>query len=136
MALNLRKRYSCKSIANYIEVSKAEKQAKRYRLFSISFYFLGLSYRNTAKRSLHQFVERSHHVSIWKWIQKYKPKWISNKSKKIDKFIMDETQVKVGSQYVWLWVATIEPTKHRQILHVDISFERNMLVAERFFYPT
>jgi transposase-like protein len=32
-------------------------------------------------------------------------------------FIIDETQIKVGSQYIWLWVAiwvAIEP-KHRQI---------------------
>jgi hypothetical protein len=34
---------------------------------------------------------------------------------------------------MWLWVAIIEP-KHRQIIHIDISFERTMLfvVAERF----
>jgi putative transposase len=38
--------------------------------------------------------------------------------------------IKVGSKYVWLWVP-IEP-KHRQILQIDISFERTMLVAERF----
>ena len=63
-------------------------------------------------------------------MQKYKPKKISYKRKKIDEFIIDETQIKVGSQYIWLWVA-IEP-KHRQILHLDISFERSMLVAERF----
>jgi putative transposase len=38
--------------------------------------------------------------------------------------------IKIGSKYVWLWVA-IEP-KHRQIIKADISFERIMLVAERF----
>ena len=38
--------------------------------------------------------------------------------------------LKIGSKFVWLWVA-IEP-KHRQILKADISFERTMLVAERF----
>jgi transposase-like protein len=32
--------------------------------------------------------------------------------------------------YIWLWVA-IEP-KHRQILQIDLSSERTMLVAERF----
>ncbi len=38
-----------------------------------------------------------------------------------------------SSRSVWLWLAIIEP-KHRQILHIDISFERTMLfvVAERF----
>jgi putative transposase len=96
--------------------------------YSLYLYFLGLSYRNTAK-ALQRFVYRSH-VSIWKWIQKYRPKIVSNKSKKIHEFIIDETQIKVGSRYVWLWVA-IEPT-NRQILQIDISFERSMLVAERF----
>ena len=96
--------------------------------FSLYLYFLGLSYRNTA-RALQRFVHRSH-VSIWKWIQKYKPQKISSKRKKINEFIIDETQLKVGSRYIWLWVA-IEP-KHKQILQVDISFERTMLVAERF----
>jgi putative transposase len=109
-----------------------EYQRKRTKLqdiaYSLYLYFLGLSYRNTAK-ALQRFVYRSH-VSIWKWIQKYRPKIVSNKSKKIHEFIMDETQIKVGPRYVWLWVA-IEPT-NRQILQIDISFERSMLVAERF----
>jgi putative transposase len=53
-------------------------------------------------------------------------------SKKINvlEFIINETMIKIGSELAWLWVA-IEPM-HRQILHVDISFERTMLVAERF----
>ena len=75
-------------------------------------------------------MDRSH-VSIWKWIQKYKPKKVANKRKKVEEFIVDETQIKIGAKYIWLWVA-IEP-KHRQILlQIDISFERTMLVAERF----
>ncbi len=96
--------------------------------YSLYLYFLGLSYRNTAK-ALQRFVHRSH-VSIWKWIQKYKPKRIITKRKKIDEFIIDETLIKIGSQYVWLWVA-IEPN-NKQILQMDMSFERTMLVAERF----
>jgi putative transposase len=96
--------------------------------YSLYLYFLGLSYRSTAK-ALDRFVERSH-VSIWKWMQKYKPKRILTKRKKIDEFIIDETLIKIGSKYVWLWIA-IE-SKNRQILQIDISFERNMLIAERF----
>ena len=38
--------------------------------------------------------------------------------------------LKVGSEYVWLWVA-IEP-ENRNILTLSISKERNMLIAERF----
>jgi putative transposase len=96
--------------------------------YGLYLYFLGLSYRNTAK-ALYRIIERSH-VSIWKWIQKYKPQKISTKRKKIKQFIIDETQLQVGSQYIWIWVA-IEPT-NKQILQIDISFERTMLVAERF----
>ena len=64
-------------------------------------------------------------------MQKYKPQQISTKRKKIAEFIIDETQLKIGSHYIWIWVA-IEPI-HRKILQIDISFERTMLiVAERF----
>lgn len=69
-------------------------------------------------------------MSIWKWIQKYKPQKISNKRKNINEFVVDDTLIKVSSETIWLWV-DIEP-KNRQILKVDISFERNMLLAERF----
>ena len=55
---------------------------------------------------------------------------ISSKRKKVAEFIVDETIVKAGSEYVWLWVA-IEP-KDKVILALNISKERNMFVAERF----
>ena len=41
-----------------------------------------------------------------KWIKKYKPKKVCSKRKKSNEFIIDETQIKVGSsQYIWLWIA-------------------------------
>ena len=97
---------------------------------ALYLYFLGLSTRNVA-RAMFCFrkVKRSH-VAIWKWIQKYHPKKISSKRKKIEEYIVDETLIKVGSGLVWLWVA-IEP-KNRQILALSISKERNTFVAERF----
>jgi len=74
------------------------------------------------------------HVSIWKWIQKYKPKKIFTKKKrKIDGYIIDETLIKVGSsEYVWLWLI-IEP-KDKEILSITTSKDRNMLVASRSSY--
>ena len=93
-------------------------------------YFSGLSLRRTSQQ-LSCFIKRNH-VSIWNWIQKYHPQKISAKSKKIDEFIIDETLFKVGSEYVWLWVA-IDP-KNRQILALSISKERHMFVAERFIF--
>ena len=43
---------------------------------------------------------------------------------------MDETVIKAGLESIWLWVA-IEP-ENKQILALNITKERNMLVAERF----
>jgi putative transposase len=52
-------------------------------------------------------ISRSH-VTVWKWIQKYNPRKIFSKRRRISEFIIDETLLKVGSEYIWLWV-TIEP---------------------------
>ena len=91
-------------------------------------YFFRLSLRRTAERLSYTF--KRNHVSIWNWIQKYHPKRIASKRKRIAEYIIDETLIKIGSQYIWLWVA-IEP-RNRQILALNISKERNRLIAERF----
>ena len=113
------------------------KTRNRTKLNDIAYalhpYFNGLSLRNTAK-ALSRFVHRSHTAIRECWIQKYKPKRPFYRKTNIDEFIVDETQIKVGSsEYIWLWVA-IEP-KDKEILSITISKERNMFVAERFFYP-
>jgi putative transposase len=92
------------------------------------YIFLVFLIGSTAK-ALNRFVERSH-LSIWKWIQKYKPQKVSNKRKNINEFVVDETLIKIGSEIIWLWVA-IEP-KNRQILKVDISFERKYVCNRTF----
>ena len=55
---------------------------------------------------------------------------------KISKFIVggDETQIKVGKDYFWLWVVAIIKPKDKDILlHIHISAaERNTFVAEHF----
>jgi putative transposase len=93
-------------------------------------YFSGLSLRKTSEHLL-PFVKRNH-VSVWKWIQHYRPKKIlqMKRRRKVQEFIVDETLLKVGNQYVWVWVA-IEPLA-KVILGIRISFERTMLVVERF----
>ena len=69
-------------------------------------------------------------VSIWNWIQTYKP-WKYSRIRKINEYIIDETAIKAGSELIWLWVI-IEP-KHKEILAVDISKKRNMFVAQSDF---
>ena len=100
---------------------------------ALYLYFLGLSTRNVAKAMFcFRKVKRSHVLlaKIWKCIQKYHPRKILSKRKRISEFIIDETLLKVGFEFIWLWVA-IEP-ENRQILALSISKERNMFVAERF----
>ena len=96
--------------------------------YSLYLYFLGLSLRNTSK-AVSRFVKRSH-TAIRNWIQKYKPEMLSSKRIRITEFIIDETIIKVGSEYIWLWIA-IE-NDNREILQISISKERNMFVAEHF----
>lgn len=109
----------------YIKINRTPSEYIGHGLY---LYFLGLSYRNTSKAPA-QFVKRSH-VAIWKWIQRYKPKKIARKRKRISGFIIDGILVKIGSTYMWIWVAIELKGKH--ILAITVSRERTMLIAERF----
>ena len=99
----------------------------RYALY---LYFLGLSLRSTSK-AIQPFINRSY-VAVWYWIQEFDPKEVypNKKKSRISAFIIDETQIQIGPNEAWLWIAT-EPIHHR-ILGVYISRHRNMLVAESF----
>ncbi len=109
-------------------MNSRNRTPSEYVIYGLYLYFSGLSLRKASER-LSVFIKRNH-VSIWNWIQKYKPKKISSRRRKISEYIIDETLIKVGSEFIWLWVA-IEP-KNREILALSISKERNMFVAERF----
>ena len=50
------------------------------------------------------------------------------KRRKIYEFTVDETPIKEGNEFVWLWIAT-EPS-NKAILEMRISYERNILIAE------
>ncbi len=96
--------------------------------YGLYLYFLGLSFRNTSKALSFLKIAKISHVSIWNWIQKYRPcKYFKNK--KIQGYIIDETAIKEGSELVWIWIV-IEP-ENKEILSFYISQEQNMFVAER-----
>ncbi len=97
--------------------------------YGLYLYFLGLSFRNASKALTSRIIKRSH-VSIWKWVQKYKPQKIRQKRRNVSEFIIDETQIKVGNNYFWIWVAINESTK--VILDIRVSLERTILIAEQF----
>ena len=119
----------------YVIPYKKENKTKRYSLFFTPFYFSSsLSLRNTSN-ALSRFVIKSHTVAIRDcWIQRYKPERLFYDKTKISVFIIDETQIKVGSEFIWLWVAIESETKN--IVAINISKERNMFVASRGFYMT
>ena len=90
-------------------------------------YFLGLSFRGTAKALSFLKIVIISHVSIWNQLQKYRP-WKYFKKRKIKEYVSDETRIKSGSQLIWLWIV-IEPID-KEILCFRISKERNMFLAE------
>ena len=98
--------------------------------YGLHLYFLGLSFRNAAKALSFLKIIKISHVSIWNWLQKYKPKRKHLKKKKINEYIIDETAIKAGSELIWIWIV-MEPAD-KEILSFYISKERNMFVAERF----
>ena len=109
---------------------KRDRTPLEYIYYALKLYFSGLSLRKTSQRLL-PLIKRNH-VSIWNWIQRYKPKKIMERRKRIVEFIIDETLIKVGNEYAWLWIA-VEPV-NKTVLGIRISFERNMLIAEQFIH--
>src|SRR4051812_13805997 len=109
-------------------IKRNKRTPSEYIGYGLYLYFSGLSLKR-ASQMLSCFIKRNH-VSVWNLIQKYKPQKIKSKRKKVSEYIVDETMLKVGSEYIWLWIA-IEP-ENKQILALYVSKERNMLVAEHF----
>jgi putative transposase len=68
--------------------------------YALHLYFDGLSLRNTSK-ALSRFVKRSH-SAIRDGIQRYKPEILFFRKIKISEFIIDETQLKVDTELIWL----------------------------------
>jgi putative transposase len=89
-------------------VINRNRTPSEYKCYALYFYFLGLSLRRTLQRISSCFIKRNY-VSIWNCtIQRYKPEKILANKSKIMEFIIDETLVKVGSEFIWLWVVAIE----------------------------
>ena len=57
--------------------------------------------QQSTSKALSRLVHRSH-TAIRDWILKYKPERLSFRKIKISEFIIDETQLKVGAELIWL----------------------------------
>ena len=103
---------------------KRNRTPKRHIYYALHLYFSGLSLRKVSQH-LSPFIRRNH-VSIWNWIQHYKPEKLFHRKTKIYEFIVDETLIKVGNELVWVWIIAIE-LKDKTILGIRISYvERSM----------
>ena len=96
-------------------------------VYGLYLYFLGLSFRNTAKALSFLLLVKVSHVSIWNWLQKYRP-WKHLQNKKIKEYIIDETVIKAGAESIWLWIA-IEPI-HKEIISFYISKKRKYICSK------
>ena len=94
--------------------------------YGLYLYFSDLSLRQTSER-LASLVKRNH-VSIRNWIQKYHPLKLSNPRMKISKYVVDETLIKVCSQYIWIWV-TIE-SENREFSHQTYPKKETCLLGQ------
>ena len=98
-------------------------------MYALYLYFLGLSFRNTSKAE--PFREKRSHVAVWNWVQRFNPKIIYSRKRRVTAFVIDETMIQIGERNeAWLWIA-IEPVRST-VLGVYLSKHRNMLVAESF----
>jgi hypothetical protein len=81
---------------------KKESKARRHNQFYTLYFSSSLSLSNTSK-AMFKLIKRSHKAIRDCWIQKYKPsKRLFYKETGIAKYIIDETQIKFGSECIWL----------------------------------
>jgi len=67
---------------------------------------MGSFFGNPTKALSFLYMVNISHVSIWKWIQKYKPKKkIGSNKRRIYEYVIDDTVIKPGSGCTWLWIA-------------------------------
>ena len=97
-SVNLRK--NCRFLSRFLymvyQVRKNRTEPEDI-VYALHLYFNGLSLRNT--KAISKFVTRSH-TAIRDRIQKYNPKRLFYRKTKIFEFILDETQIKVGSELI------------------------------------
>ena len=101
-------------------------RTSKYIYCALQLYTSGLSLRKTSERPS-ALIGRNH-ASVWIWILRYKPKKLFQFDRTKSEFIIDETLIKGGSNFVWV---AIEP-KEKMILGIRISIERSMLITEQF----
>jgi len=110
-------------------VISRNRTPSKYVYYGLHLYFSGLSLRKASER-LSQLYKRNH-VAIWNWIQKYRPQKLKATRRRIREYVVDETMLKVGSEYIWLWVA-IEPETDKFLHYLYQKKETCLLLKDIF----
>ena len=108
---------------------KRNRTSSKYIGYGLYLYFLRFIFIGTHLKHLLN-LSREVMLQSGSGFKDINPRKLLRKRKRISEFIIDETLIKIGPTYMWIWVA-IEP-ENKQILAVTISKERTMLIAERF----
>jgi len=86
-------------------MNNRNRTPSKFVYYSLYLYFSGLSLRRTSER-LAYFIRRNN-VFLDKngtGFKKYHPRKIISRKRRISEFIVDDTLLQVGSEYVWLWM--------------------------------
>ena len=120
----------CISISISIVHSQRNRTKPKDIAYGLYLYFLGLSYRNAAK-ALNGFVERSSHVSIWKWVQHDYHREYHIIEANFLTLPLIKCKLKLAINTFGFGLQSNQ-SDGKIILGNYISSERNMLIAERF----
>ena len=109
---------------------KRSRTSSKYIYYALQLYFSGLSLRKTSERLSTTFIRRKTMFLFGTGFNDINQRGYFKRNPKYPNSVIDETLIKAGNEYVWLWIA-VEPTD-KIILGIRISIERTILVAEQF----
>jgi transposase-like protein len=93
----------------------------------------GLSYRDVEELLAERGVTVDH-VTIYRWVQRFTPEFAEAarpcRQAPGDRWFADETCIKVGGQWAYLYRAV---DQHGQVIDVLLSERRDLPAARRFF---
>jgi putative transposase len=70
--------------------------------------FFRIVFKNNLSKTVLTLIKRNH-VSIWNWMQKYRPKRLSSRKKRVGESVVDETLLKIGQSWHGFDGSAIEP---------------------------
>ena len=93
----------------------------------------GLSYRDVEELLAERGITVDH-VTVYRWVQRFTPEFIeaARPCRHVpgDRWFVDETYVKVGGRWTYLYRAV---DQHGQVIDVLLSVRRDLGAARRFF---